>query len=277
MNLPAWPRWSFCLLFLIACLLLALAFSSFAGLYRNALVNLVLQNAAPFLRGFNWGRFSFLNRTIFYLAFMAALVILLHCKHAKALAYLLACAQIAIILTANVPYNYAYLNLNHSRLIREDSQLSYREFYSETLFEGIKSDIQYQGEGIVSVGYHPNVTLYNGFSTLDGYNSTYPLRYMRAFREIIAPELEENAERREYYDKWGGRMYLYNREIDFAPSRERPESPINLLINVEALRNLGGKYVFSRAEIGNHDSLGLKFVRDYDDAAGPYHIFVYSL
>jgi len=154
--------------------------------------------------------------------------------------------------------------------------LTYSEFYSESLFHEIKKGINYNGEGVAALGYHPSVLTYNGFSTIDGYNNAYPLKYALAFREIIAPQLEFNADHKKYYDSWAGRMYLYNNEVHYGPTRSRVAAPVTLRINMEAFRRLGGTYILSRAEIGNAEELGLKYIRKFSNNRSIYEIFVYQ-
>jgi hypothetical protein len=89
------------------------------------------------------------------------------------------------------------------------------------LFEEIKKDITYSNERVVAFGYHPSVLMYNGFNCIDEYNNAYPLSYMKKFRTLIAPELENNQKDREYYDSWGSRMYLYNSELNSEPTKNK--------------------------------------------------------
>ena len=119
--------------------------------------------------------------------------------------------------------------------------------------------------------------MYNGFNCIDGYNSAYPLSYMQKFRTLIAPELEVNEWAREYYDGWGGRMYLFNSELGYGPTRDKDTLPVNLNIDMEVFRNdFDGVYILSRAEISNSDALGLDLVRRYYDEESIYTIYLYQ-
>jgi hypothetical protein len=158
-----------------------------------------------------------------------------------------------------------------------DSFISYKEFYSEILFDTIKKDINYSNERVVAFGYHPAVLMYNDFNCIDGYNNAYPLSYMQKFRRLIAPELEINKEAREYYDSWGGRMYLYSSELSYVPTRNKITVPAKLNIDMDVFRNdFKGKYILSRAEISNADILGLDFINRYYDEESIYTIFLYA-
>jgi hypothetical protein len=159
-----------------------------------------------------------------------------------------------------------------------DSFISYKEFYAEDLFDTIKEDIGYSDERVVAFGYHPAVLMYNGFNCIDGYNNAYPLSYMQKFRRLIAPELEINKTAREYYDSWGGRMYLYSSELSYEPTRNKATTPVKLNIDMNVFKeDFNGRYILARAEISNADELGLSLVKKYDNEQGIYTIYVYAL
>lgn len=265
--------------FLIYSLSIALFFSLLAALRLNETVYLFFKQEMPLFYSFNWGRFSFLNRTILYSAFAVALVILKDYKVFKKnnVVYIIAILQIVnVLFLYNGAYNYAIHNLRYSRFIQRNHVLSYNEFFSEKLFAKIKSDLHYKGEKVAAVGYHPSILTYNGFATIDGYLNIYPLSYMIQFRKIIAPELNRNDKDRRYFDSWGGRLYLYNSELNHAPTRTKADKAIDLYINTKEFKSIGGKYILSRAEIKNHEDLDLVFINSYEDISSPYRIYVYS-
>jgi hypothetical protein len=162
--------------------------------------------------------------------------------------------------------------------VLDDDFISYKEFFAEDFFNEIKQDISYTNEKVVAFGYHPSVLMYNGFNCIDGYLSFYPLRHMQKFRTLIAPELEINEEARDYYDSWGGRMYLYNSELNCLPTRNKNTLPVKLNIDMSVFRNeFNGKYIFSRAEILNASILGLDFKKKYDSDESIYTIYLYAV
>jgi len=242
----------------------------------NKLINIVF----PFLSGFNWGNMFFFSRFIIYISFALTLITLLFIfakRKARFIAYIIACLQIFVVLSYQGMYAYTGVNINHRNQIQFDYNLSYKEFFSVELFDLIKGELGYKGEGVAALGYHPSVLMYNGFSCVDGYNNSYPMKYMLAFREIIAPQLERNHVHQEYFDSWGGRMYLYNDDIGFEPTRKKADSPVELFINTEAFQNLGGVYILSRAEISNIEDLDLSFVEYFSSDSSIYEIYVYKV
>ena len=257
-------------------LLFTLAFAAHKVSFINSLVGTVL----PVLKGFNWGRFIFLNRTVYYISFALTLITLSAlCENQKRryFIYLIACMQIAVVMFYSGTYGHTYFNLNHAATVKEDEMLTFNEFYAEGFFDDIKDDIGYKGEGVAALGFHPSVLMYNGFSSIDGYISSYPLTRMLSFREVIAPQLERNPVHQRNYDRWGGRMYLYNDDLDYRPTRIKSEAPVELLINVTAFCDIGGTYIFSRAEIVNTEELGFDFISQYCNSDVIYDIYVYKV
>lgn len=181
-----------------------------------------------------------------------------------------------IAFTATNYNDVAYTVAPHIFHYEEDSTICMKEFFSESLFAEIKKDINYQGERVAAYGYHPSVLIYNGFVTLDGYNSVHPMEYQIEFREVIEPALEQYPNFATYYDGWGGRMYLYG-ELSYVPTRDKNVVPVPLYINTVAYKNLGGKYILSRAPISNAEDLKLEFVKDYNREDSLYHVYLYSV
>jgi hypothetical protein len=292
---------------LFICELLVLVFSGIAALYDSALINNIVTKFIPVLAGFNWGRVWIFNRVLWYVIFALCLDILLQVKSIsfdigkkqepviishkfiKNCTFIIIVLQLVYILAPPVEYNDHVKTWLNEFFIKTgiagkfttkkfDSFISYKEFYAEDLFAAIKNDIDYTDERVVAFGYHPSVLMYNGFNCIDGYNNVYPLKYMQKFRTLIAPELEINDEAREYYDSWGGRMYLYNSELSYEPTRNKDTVPTKLNIDMNVFRNdFNGKYILSRAEISNVDVLGLDFINRYFDEESIYTIYLYAI
>jgi len=276
-------------------------FSCITALYTSGLLNGFIIKYIPLLDGFDWGRVFIFNRVLWPIIFAICLQIILKINldhlfikktknpHFLFCVGLLIFCQVAYTALSPVYYNdqiktwfnEIIIKTNIAKKIRPntnfDKFISYREFFAKDFFEKIKKDISYSDERVVAFGYHPSVLMYNGFNTIDGYNSVYPLSYMKQFRALIAPELEVNQLAREYYDSWGGRMYLYNSDLSFEPTRNKNTLPIKLNIDMEVFRNdFDGKYILSRAEISNSDILGLDLVNRYYDEKSIYTIFLYK-
>jgi hypothetical protein len=270
-----------------------------AAVYDSGLLNAFIKKYVPILDGFAWNRVYVFNRILWYVVFGLCLRFILNCNMKlpsflpKVIAGGLVCLQLGYIVLFPALYNDPVRTWFNEIAIKTGSGIarnilphrsfnsfvSYKEFFAKDLFDQIKADISYSGERVVAFGYHPSVLMYNGFNCIDGYNNAYPLSYMREFRTLIAPELNIDQRAREYYDAWGGRMYLYNlSELDFNPTRNKNTVPVQLRIDMEVFRNtFNGTYILSRAEIANSDALGIVLVKRYYDEESIYTIYLYAV
>lgn len=237
-----------------------------------------IKRTIPPLAGFGFSRTLWFNPFLWYFLFF---VLLLRIGRAW-LRNLLWIGAFTVVCCVPVQYNAIIYNVPgvyglYCKMTGTEPHLSYGEFYSAELFDRIKKDIGYDGEWSAAYGMHPAVLNYNDISTLDGYFTLYPLSYKEEFREVIAPELAVNESGRDYYDGWGGRAYLFSREISYQPDRTMKQNEADLLIDPDAFRKLGGEYIFSRVLIRNAEALGFSEPAVYSDENSPYTIYVYKM
>lgn len=225
--------------------------------------------------GFSWGRALALMRFVWIFIFAVLMFSMPKKKFLVLLCYGVMILQAKKIVMVPSEYNDTYQSL---RAIYYDYSvfISFRDFFAEDFFTGIKEDMNYNNEGVAAYGFHPSILAFNGFNTIDGYLDVHTMDVQNAFREIIAPALDRMPEYERYYDGWGGRMYLYG-ELSFEPTVVKPTESYPLYINPEAFKDYGGQYILSRAEISNIDEIGLTFVKDYDSDEGIYHIYLYEV
>lgn len=240
-----------------------------------------VETLVPPLEGWQFSRTVFFNPFLWYLEIVIIAMRLMKASRSKLAVCLMTVTMLVVIGTQSLYndfYNTVYVNAYEFLKQKESETLSYREFFSEELFEEIKEDIDYQGEYAVAYGFHPSVLSYNGISTLDACLSHYYQSYKEEFREVIAPALEQSEEARAYYDDWGGRAYIFSGKYDtiWDPTRTPKATEDALLIDVDAFENLGGTYIFSRINITNAEELGLELVGEYQHEDSPYTIWVWS-
>jgi hypothetical protein len=289
--------------------LLVFIFAGIAALHESGLLQAFIRKYISVLAGFNWGRVWIFNRVLWYIIFALCLYCILHIKEItlnfemktklaarpsfffKRIVYaIIGLQMIYVSFSPKTLYNDQSKTWVNEILIKTGLMekiyhkdfyniFSYREFFAEDLFNNIKQDISYCDEKVVAFGYHPSVLIYNGFNCIDGYLSFHPLHHMQKFRTLIAPELEINKEDRDYYNNSGGiRMYLYNSELSFKPTRNKNTSPVRLNINMDVFRNdFNGKYILSRAEILNISELGLRLKNRYYSDDSIYTIYLYEI
>ena len=242
-----------------------------AGLRTNVLL----------IDGFQWGRLVCLMRLVIYTMFITILMQEIKRKDFKIIIYGILCLQLIHISTADVKYNDSMYSIKYaiSRIKEkpDETLIAFNKFFAKDIFKKIKKDINYLDEGVVAYGLHPSILLFNGFNTIDGYISVHSMKWQNEFREIIAPTLDMYIQFKEYYDNWGGRMYLFGslsyHPIDYKNKVEaRP-----LFINVDALKKYGGKYIMSRGRITNADKLNIKLFKKYESDKDLYDVYLYKV
>ena len=267
-------------------LALVLVFNSVVyGIYYWEGFRNVVEALCPPLTGWQFNRTVFFSPFVWYAAFFFALKRLYDSKKAagEVLADLLALGAVLIIVLSGTRYNdlyhtcfsQAYMYLKGA----QTDQLNFGEFYSAELFEEAKKDIGYEGQWAAAYGFYPAVLEYNGIATLDGYLGFYSQSYKEAFRRIIAPALDRVEESREYFDSWGARAYLYSgTDLSIVnASRSYSVTDRDIYIDVDAFKELGGRYIFSRIELANAKEKGLTLAGTYRNDKSPYVLYVYTI
>ncbi|MBQ8189492.1 MAG: hypothetical protein IJZ44_06905 [Lachnospiraceae bacterium] len=239
----------------------------------------LLGKSLPILSGFNFGRFLSFNNVIWYI--LLGYVILYASKQWKkvnAIIYVILILQMLAIIVSNGKYQDTYANLNREESKNNPELVTYAEYFDTQLFQEIKTEIDYNGEGVISLGINPAVALYNGYHTLDGYFSINSMEYHDAFRRIIAPTLEQNETLRERYDYGGIRLFAYlENSNEVFPNKDKMVQEKDALIDTTAFGEMGGKYIISRFRLTNIEELNLELILEKNDEDSIYHLFVYQL
>jgi len=126
---------------------------------------------------------------------------------------------------------------------------------------------------------HPAVAIYNGFYTLDGYFTSYPLEYKHQFRKLIIPELEKSTTFKNYFDSWGSRCYLFVSELEkdgFTITKDKTKKIKNFPINMEVFIEMGGQYIFSAVELFNAEEKGLILENIFTNSTSSWRIYLYK-
>lgn len=237
------------------------------------------------LKGFDFSRAVFLNPFLWYAALGLTGIKLIDSKKQlyKYMAYGISIIGLLVVMLTpqvyndfyNTVYNQAYILIKN----KETSTVNYREFYSESLFEKIKEDIAYTGEWSVAYGFHPAVLIYNDIHTLDGYLGMYSQKYKDKWSELEAPAFKGSPSLETYYVEWGARVCLYSGsdENTYAPMRNLELSDKSLNLDMDILKELECRYIFSRVELNNTKKLGIALKGVYEEENSPYTIYVYEV
>jgi hypothetical protein len=251
---------------LAACAAVSLGYGLF---YWSGTRHALSATGSGLLREFPFQRIHWLHPLLWTLALACALALLLRLKRwGELLVVGLIGLQLAVVLRADYYAQFA-------------QPLSYRQFFSPRLFAEIRDFIGKppQEYRVVSLGMYPAIAQFNGFYVLDGYQVLYPLEYKHRFRAIIAGELARDAGLRRDFDQWGSRCYLFCSEAKQCLCTKdcRKRKVEHLLIDTDALRGLGGRYILSAVEIENHRELGLTLARVFQRDDSPWQIFLYAV
>jgi hypothetical protein len=230
-----------------------------------------LKEAFSLLNTFNFARFHFLRPLVIYVLFALSLSLLWRkINKGAAISKWMIILQVIVLFIFNDEIRYRYFG-----------SPSFREFYAVSLFEKIDRYIgipkhEYR---VASIGFHPAVTQYNGYYTLDTYNNFYPLTYKHKFRRIIAGELEKNKQLKKYFDTWGGRCYLFVDELgkwyEFRKDSKVKIQHLNL--DTDSFYEMGGRYIFSTVPVVNAKENQLQLLKSFEDENAPWRVYVYKV
>jgi len=231
-----------------------------------------LKEKSELLNTFNFSRFHFLSPIVIYVSFALACYLLWRLgKVWIKLVPIILVAQLFVLLPYNEEYRYGI----------EHPSPSFKEFFAEEQFEDIKEYIGLPLETyrVASIGIHPAISQYNGFYTVDTYNNLYPLTYKHAFRKIIEKELAKNKVLREYFDDWGGRLYIFVDELGKKYDYKKNSKKViqHLELNTEAFKELGGRYFLSAVPILNNEENNLVFKKAFEHPDSAWKIYLYEV
>jgi len=232
-----------------------------------------LKKQVDILGSLNFSRFHFLHPLLWYIVFALCLKLLL--------AHIQKYGKLVVVIL--IIFQLVFSFYNHDAWQQRNNP-TFKEFYSEELFDDIKSFIgtDQDSYSIASIGLHPSVSQYNGFYTIDGYFTNYPLEYKSQFRKIIEKELEKNPDNAAYFDLWGNRAYIFVAEFPWGwgswmITKDSKYTINNLQLNIDEFEQMGGKYIFSAVPINNASDNNLIFEKKFTNAKAHWTIYLYKV
>jgi hypothetical protein len=251
-----------------------------------------LREKFQLLNAFDFSRFYWLNPFLWYVIFALALLVISKIKYGKIIVSIFIIGQL-LYMFMNYNWEVRYLmgiKTSFAGSARTYS-LTYKEYYSEALFEEINQYINKPKKDyrVVSLGISPAIAQYNGFYTLDIYTDVYTLEYKHRFMKIMEKELEKNASLREGFRNNAKRCYVLASELHgdkstrgmmFSRGITKQESHLkikNLALNTAALKEMGGQYIFSGVEILNYQENHLQFEKVFERKDSPWKIYLYKV
>lgn len=173
--------------------------------------------------------------------------------------------------------------LIHQEYLPGEGRIPYKEFYAERQFSDIKNFIERDQKKyrVINIGIHPAISQYNGFYTVDGYSTNFPLSYKYKFRKIIEKELDKNPATEKVYDDWGCWCYAFAKDQgfqDILDNTNRYTTIDNLDYNYDLLKEMGGEYVISAAKIDIKNNSNLEFLKAFDNYEDSnWNIYLYKV
>lgn len=162
-------------------------------------------------------------------------------------------------------------------------QVTWESIYMADVFDEIENyiDTEKESYSVVSLGMYPSIPLYHGFTCADGYSNNYDVAYKHRFLEMLGEELDKEEEVRAYLADWGNRLYLVSAEYGVSPMLGKDRNVIfhDISWDIEAMKSLNIRYIFSAGEIRNAELLGLRLVREepFESDSSYYRIWLYEI
>ncbi len=247
----------------------------------------------PFLKGFDYSRFSILNPTIVYIAFVLFLDLIFQFKN----------FAVNLIGLFFIPYNLyftakysdykanlvnSYNKISYNEREKYNGLISFNDFYATNIFEKCKTSMSKIEEKpvCVALGIYPGILNFNNINTIDHYTNNYSLEYKDKFRRIIEGEINKSEEIKSKFDDYGNRCYLFSKELlkKFDPPRggliSKFEEPIhikNLAIDTKALTDMNCNFIISSVIIDNRIELNLELIDSITYRNSIYNIYIYHI
>lgn len=247
-----------------------------------------LREGVSLLKMFNGSRIVFLSSPLWYLVFaMLLLLVVRQTRLGTGAVTLLAAVQLILVAATNVEYRASLTTLAggegyDDKNIETLSVQPYARFFADPLFREIDEVIgRPKSEyAIGSVGIVPAIAQANGFRTIGGYNTNYPLAYKHAFRSVIASEIDKSDFLKNYFDGWGNKVFLFSDDMQtqglFFVTREAGIVTISPDWDMQAFRKLGGEYLVSSVTLDNAQRLGLELIHTTANPDYPWDLRLYG-
>jgi hypothetical protein len=211
-------------------------------------------------------RFVLLLTPVWYVLFALACVVVI-----QKLRFGIVIVVIITLLQLNLAFEQAQFFPN-------SKGLTYEKFFDEPLFEEIKTTIAQPQSSyrVASVGIHPAVALYNGFYTLDGYISNYPISYKHTFTRLVEKNFSIYPNSRLFIENWGSKCYLIAGIYDVD---EYVQGAVidHFYFDAPLFYRMGGRYLFSGYQIDNAEENHLKLEKVFASPEGHWCVYLYKV
>jgi hypothetical protein len=232
-----------------------------------------------FIKSFHFNRFGFLLPFLWLILLLVSIEILSKNIILKKTIPLILISQFLVLALANDETAH-----NYKKIFKRDNFPSYKQYLALDIFPKIiKENNIKPHEKTISIAMSPSIAQYHGLSTLDGLFSVYDLDFKLEFQKIFQKELDKTDwKRREYFTNWGNRCYVFPADLPIETvantmaSKDRLKIK-NLELDINQLKKMGCKYLFSAAEIINCKEIGLTYIKAYQSENLFWKIYLYEV
>lgn len=231
-----------------------------------------------FIKSFRFNRFGFLLPFLWFIILLISLDTIARYRLLSKTIPLILCTQFVILFLANDETIH-----NYKGIIGKDRFPSFEEYMAIAQFSEVKKMVPKDNKKkVISLGLSPTIAQYHDYPTLDGLFSVYNLDYKHTFRKIMEKELEKDPKIKDRYDRWGNRCYLYADELGVenvqnCQSAHDAKKVFDLNIDVEQIKKMEGKYIFSACEIMNAKYIGLHLMKEIGTKDDFWKLYIYEL
>lgn len=255
-------------------LILFIIFLSFAGAAQMYEGFKGITHYVPLLKSFNL-------RIHFILPFVYGILLVYSLKiFFKTLLLSSIFSILFILYQFNLSLNSSYFTIH-----QHDNYASFDSYYAPEIFKQIKKDMKekhlHKGK-FVSYGIEPAVSLYNGFYTVDGYSTNYPLSYKHKIRKVQEKEcMNISPGNRKQFDTWGSKAYLLCTQTqpeNYRYFQEHNITSVPLHASVKELCDLGTEYMFSAYQLVLNQEQPMYLLGLYENNnSTPLRIWLYRM
>lgn len=220
------------------------------------------------LRTFDFSRFYFLQPLLWFVMLGVAFSLI-----ARKVQFGIILVLVITVLQAN-----ALFHSKTFKTVSEPGGLSFGSYYAEPVFEQIKQELKDDPVNyrVVAFGIQPAVLIWNGFYSIDGYVTNYPVAYKHTFAELLQGDFELRPQNRQIFENWGSKCYLTGGVSYTRYMRGKLLEQIQL--DTSRLGAMGVRYLFSGYRIAKPEDYGLRLkTKVVDDENSYWDVYVYEL
>ena len=152
---------------------------------------------------------------------------------------------------------------------------TFSNYYAPHLFKILKTYIKPKNAHVANFGIAPQIALYNGLYTIDGYCTNYPLSYKHKFRKVIKNYLLKN---KSTFDVWGSKLYIMQiRGTPDVYSIARGSVFQKILFDTKALCALHTDYIISAYDINISKRKDIQLKKKLMGGRNTWDLYLYKL